>query len=216
MALLPEQPLHVAGVSVGDVERPGWWGEGRRATWSDAIEAARTIALALRVDLRAHAVQKQPWHPGRCAELTLPSGEVVGWAGELHPRVLAALDLPGRTVAFELDLDVLRAADPGLVQAKDLRTYPLAKEDVAVVVADDVPAADVEDALRDGAGDLLESIRLFDVYRDEERLGAGRKSLAYALRFRAPDRTLTVEETIAARDAAVAEASRRVGAVQRT
>jgi phenylalanyl-tRNA synthetase beta chain len=215
-ALLPDQPLHAAGICVGDAERPGWWGEGRRLIWADAVEAARTVAGALGIELRARAAHQPPWHPGRCAELSLATGEVVGWAGELHPRVLSALDLPPRSAAFELDLDVLRAADPGLVHASELRTYPLAKEDVAVVVADDVPAADVERALRDGAGDLLESIRLFDVYRDAARLGEGRKSLAYALRFRAPDRTLTVEETIAARDAAIAEAARRVGAVQRT
>ena len=77
-------------------------------------------------------------------------------------------------------------------------------------------AADVEAALRSGAGDLLESIRLFDVYRDAERLGAGRKSLAYALRFRAPDRTLTDAEAAEARDAAVAVAAEHTGAVQRT
>jgi phenylalanyl-tRNA synthetase beta chain len=118
-------------------------------------------------------------------------------------------------VGFELDLDALRAAARELVTARPLLTYPLAKEDVAEVVEESVAAADVEAALRDGAGELLESIRLFDVYRDRERLGEGRKSLAYALRFRAPDRTLTVEETSAARDAAVAEAARRVGAVQR-
>jgi phenylalanyl-tRNA synthetase beta chain len=78
-----------------------------------------------------------------------------------------------------------------------------------------VPAAEVEAALRAGAGDLLESVRLFDVYRGPQ-VGEGKASLAWALRFRAPDRTLTVEDTSAARDAAVAEAARRTGAVQRT
>ena len=207
MALLPEQPLHVAGLIVGDAEPPGWWGAGRRVEWADGVQAARTVAHALRVDVHARAAKHAPWHPGRCAELSLGSGAVVGWAGELHPRACADLGLPPRTVAFELDLDVLRADAPGLVTAAELRTYPLAKEDVALVVDESVAAADVEAALRSGAGELLESIRLFDVYRDVERLGAGRKSLAYALRFRASDRTLTVEETTAARDAAVAEAA---------
>ena len=216
MALLPAQPLHVAGLIVGDAERPGWWGAGRRAEWADAVQAARTVAGALRLEVHARSAQRAPWHPGRCAGLSLASGAVVGWAGELHPRACSDLGLPPRTAAFELDLDVLRAAAPGLVTAGALRTYPLAKEDVALVVDESIAAADVEAALRAGAGDLLESIRLFDVYRDAERLGAGRKSLAYALRFRAPDRTLTLEETGAARDAAVAEAARRVGASQRT
>jgi phenylalanyl-tRNA synthetase beta chain len=138
----------------------------------------------------------------------------VGHAGELHPRVVAALGLPERTCAMELDLDLLGAA-AGPVPAPKLSTYPLATQDVALVVDADVPAAEIEAALRDGAGALLESVRLFDVYRGEQ-VGEGKASLAYALRFRAPDRTLTVEETSAARDAAVAEAARRTGAVQRT
>ena len=96
----------------------------------------------------------------------------------------------------------------------EFSTYPLAKEDVALVVDDAVTAAAVEAALRDGAGDLLESIRLFDVYTGDQ-VGSGHKSLAFALRFRAPDRTLTEEETAAARNAAVAVAAERTGAVQR-
>jgi phenylalanyl-tRNA synthetase beta chain len=102
------------------------------------------------------------------------------------------------------------------VTAPTLSSYPPALLDVALVVPAEVPAADVASALRDGAGDLLESLRLFDVYTDPERLGEGRRSLAYALRFRAPDRTLTVEEATAAKDAAVAEAARRTGAVLRS
>ncbi len=90
----------------------------------------------------------------------------------------------------------------------------MAKEDVALVVDESVPAGDVEAALREGAGELLESVRLFDVYTGEQ-VGAGKKSLAFALRFRAPDRTLTEAETGAARDAAVARAAASAGAVQR-
>ena len=93
-------------------------------------------------------------------------------------------------------------------------SYPLAKEDVALVVDETVAAADVEAALREGAGPLLESIRLFDVYTGEQ-VGAGKKSLAFALRFRAPDRTLKEGESSAARDAAVQVAAERTGAVQR-
>ena len=164
------------------------------------------------------AARREPWHPGRCAELLVDTGDAlqpIGYAGELHPRAIAALGLPARTVALELDLTALAAYAEDLDVGPAISGFPLAKEDVAVVVDEDVTAAAVEDALRAGAGELLESLRLFDVYRDE-RLGAGRKSLAYALRFRAPDRTLTVEEASAAKDAAVAEAARRVGAVQRT
>jgi phenylalanyl-tRNA synthetase beta chain len=101
------------------------------------------------------------------------------------------------------------------VAARSLSTYPLAKEDVALVVDDSVAAADVEAALVSGAGPLLESIRLFDVYVGAQ-VGEGKRSLAYALRFRAPDRTLTVDEVAAARDAAVAAAHAAVGATMRS
>ena len=213
-AALPDQPVHVAGLLTGDAETGGWWGPGRPATWSDAVEAARIVAASVRVEAEVRPGDLAPWHPGRCAELVV-AGRPVGAAGELHPRVVAALDLPARTCAFELDLTAIGAAAPGLVQGPTLSTFPLAKEDVALVVEESVPAAAVEAALRLGAGELLESVRLFDVYRDA-RLGEGKKSLAYALRFRAPDRTLTVEETSEARERAVAEARRSTGAVQRT
>jgi phenylalanyl-tRNA synthetase beta chain len=104
---------------------------------------------------------------------------------------------------------------PGPVQAPAISGYPVATQDVALLVPDFTPVADVEAALRDGAGELLESIRLFDVYTGEQ-VGEGNKSLAYTLRFRAPDRTLTAEETTAARDAAVALAADRVGAQLRS
>ena len=129
------------------------------------------------------------------------------------PRVIAALDLPARTCAMELNLDAFDPPPPA--QAPVLSNYPPVLLDLALVVARQVPAADVLAAIRAGAGELLESVRLFDVYTDDERLGAGLKSLAFALRFRAPDRTLTGDEATAARDAAVAEAGARVGAVLR-
>jgi phenylalanyl-tRNA synthetase beta chain len=114
----------------------------------------------------------------------------------------------------ELDLDALLEHATGVVAAPRFSSYPVAKEDVALVVDASVPAARVEAALREGAGDLLESIRLFDVYTGDQ-IGEGKKSLAYALRFRAPDRTLKEGEAAAARDAAVALAAERTGAVQR-
>lgn len=194
------------------------WGPGQAATWVDAVEAARTAARALRVDLAAGPVVRAPWHPGRCAELrvTGPGGAVVGHAGELHPKVTAALDLPARAVAFELDLDALLAAAPGEpLDAQPISVYPPAKEDVALVVDAAVPAGDVEAAVREGAGDLAESVRLFDVYTGDQ-VGPGRKSLAFALRLRARDHTLTAEETAAVRDAVVAAAERRVGGTLRT
>ncbi|MFF4714605.1 phenylalanine--tRNA ligase subunit beta [Streptomyces eurythermus] len=217
-AALPEQPRHAAVVLAGAREQAGWWGKGRPADWADAVEASRTLAREAGAELVVRKGQYGPWHPGRCAELAVVADgteKVVGHAGELHPRVLKALGLPERTCAMELDLDALEAAGDGVPQAPSISTFPVATQDVALVVDKPVPAAEVEAALREGAGELLESIRLFDVYENAEQLGEGRKSLAYALRFRAGDRTLTVDEASAARDAAVALAGERTGAVLR-
>ncbi|MFF9361279.1 phenylalanine--tRNA ligase subunit beta [Streptomyces griseoluteus] len=214
-AVLPEQPRHVAVALTGAREQAGWWGKGRPADWADAVEAARTVARETGAELIVRKAQYGPWHPGRCAELAVVvdgAERVVGHAGELHPRVLKALGLPERTSAMEVDLDALEEAGDDTPQAPAISTFPVATQDVALVVDKPVPAADVEAALREGAGELLESIRLFDVYENPEQLGEGRKSLAYALRFRAADRTLTVDEASAARDAAVAVANERTGA----
>ncbi|MBD0712277.1 MULTISPECIES: phenylalanine--tRNA ligase subunit beta [unclassified Streptomyces] len=216
-AVLPAQPRHAAVVLAGAREQAGWWGKGRPSDWADAIEAARTVAAEAGVELIISADQHAPWHPGRCAAFHVETdGEkiLVGHAGELHPRVVKAYGLPARSCAMELDLDLLEKANEGPVQAPRISTFPVATQDVALVVAADVPAASVEAALREGAGELLESVRLFDVYTGDQ-LDEGTKSLAYALKFRAPDRTLTVEEATAARDAAVALATTRTGATLR-
>ncbi|MFI7274921.1 phenylalanine--tRNA ligase subunit beta [Streptomyces sp. NPDC049879] len=213
-AALPRQPRHVAAVLAGVREQQGWWGGGRPAGWSDAVEAARTVARAAGAELHLENARYAPWHPGRCAALSVVlDGErtVVGHAGELHPRVVKALGLPARTCAMEADLDLLERAGAGVVEAPRISSFPVATQDVALVVDAGVPAAEVEAALREGAGGLLESLRLFDVFTGEQ-LGEGRKSLAYALRFRAPDRTLTADELTAAREAAVAAAAERTGA----
>ncbi|MQY09807.1 phenylalanine--tRNA ligase subunit beta [Actinomadura macrotermitis] len=210
-AALPDQPLRVGAVLAGDRRPAGWWGQGEPANWADAIEAARTVAREAGVELTVKADQHAPWHPGRCAAL-YAGGTLVGHAGELHPRTIKAYGLPPRTCAMELELRGL--GEPVAPRATHVTTYPVATQDVALIVAGAVPAAEVESALREGAGELLESVRLFDVYTGEQ-VGEGRKSLAYTLRFRAPDRTLTAEEAGAARDAAVAVAADRTGAVLR-
>lgn len=217
-AALPVQPRHAAVVLAGAREQAGWWGKGRPADWADAIEAARSLAREAGTELLVRSGQYGPWHPGRCAELAVVADgqeKVIGYAGELHPGVLKTLGLPARTCAMELDLDALEQASAGLPKGPKISTFPVATQDVALVVDKTVPHVDVEAALREGAGELLESIRLFDVYENSEQLGEGKKSLAYALRFRADDRTLTVDEASAARDAAVALAAERTGAVLR-
>jgi phenylalanyl-tRNA synthetase beta chain len=209
MATVPRQPRHLAAVLAGELELPGWWGPGRPGNWADAIHAGQLVSRAARVELTVGKADQPPWHPGRCAELLL-DGQPVGYAGELHPQVVATLGLPARTCALELDLDAFGVPAPA--QAPVLANLPPVLLDLALVVDAEVPAAAVHDAIVAGAGELLESVRLFDVYADPERLGPGCKSLAFALRFRAADRTLTVEEATAARDAAIAVAGEQLGA----
>ncbi|MFC3849575.1 phenylalanine--tRNA ligase subunit beta [Corynebacterium hansenii] len=202
---LPEQPLHVAAVACGQIELDTPWGPGRAYSAADAIEAARVIARAADVELEIRNAEHLPWHPGRCAELSV-DGRVVGHAGELHPKVIAAAGLPERTCALEINLDALPLEEH--LPAPVLSPFPAVHQDLALVVSDDVPAAEVEATVREGAGDLLESIRIFDVYRSEQ-LGEGRRSLTFSLRFRATDRTLTEDEASEGRLAAIELAKQR-------
>ncbi|MFL6060960.1 MAG: phenylalanine--tRNA ligase subunit beta [Marmoricola sp.] len=210
---LPDQPLHLALAVTGDREPAGWWGAGRPAGWADAVEAVREVATALGVEAEVRAAERAPWHPGRCAEL-LVAGRSLGHAGELHPRVCKQAGVPARTAVAEIDLSLLLEHAVAVVPGPDFSTFPVAKEDVALLVASDVPAETVAATLREGAGPLCESVRLFDVYTGAQ-VAEGHRSLAFALRFRAPDRTLTESETGEARAAAVALAAERHGAVQR-
>ncbi|KBZ62978.1 phenylalanyl-tRNA synthetase beta chain [Mycobacterium [tuberculosis] TKK-01-0051] len=207
-ASLPRQPQHVAAVLAGLREHRGPWGPGRRAEAADAFEAVRIIARASGIDVRLRAAQQLPWHPGRCAEV-LVGDTPVGYAGQLHPAVIERSGLPKGTCALELDLDAMPIA--AALPAPRVSPFPAVFQDVSLVVAADVPAQAVADAVREGAGELLEDLQLFDVFTGPQ-IGEDRKSLTFALRFRAPDRTLTEDDATAARDAAVRRAAQAVGA----
>lgn len=207
-ASLPRQPQHVAAVLTGLREHRGPWGPGRRAEAADAFEAVRIIARAGGIDVRLRAAQHLPWHPGRCAEVLV--GEVaVGHAGQLHPAVIERSGLPKGTCALELDLDAIPI--PLTLPAPRVSPFPAVFQDLSLVVPAQVPAQAVADAVREGAGGLLEDLQLFDVFTGPQ-IGEDRKSLTFALRFRAPDRTLTEDDATAARDAAVRRAAEAVGA----
>lgn len=213
-ALLPDQPQHLAALFSGSREPEGWWGQSRSATWADAVETARVVGDVCGVDVTVAAGTDPVFHPGRCAEIFV-HGKSVGFAGELHPRVITSYGLAERTAVAEIDLGAVIAAAPDVRTAPRVGTQPLAKEDLAVVVDRSVPVADVLAALTSGAGDLLESVRLFDVYEGPQ-VPEGKRSLAFALRFRAPDRTLDAAETAAARAGALAAAEAQCGAVLRS
>jgi phenylalanyl-tRNA synthetase beta chain len=210
---LPEQPHHVGLVMSGERVRSGWAGPGRQVTWADAIAIVRHVAASMHVDVTVEAAAVAPWHPGRCAAIIV-DGETVGHAGELHPRVLKAYGLPPRVAAAEVDLDALIAASPAVGPRPEFSSYPVAKEDLALVVDASVPAGPLERTLA-SASPLIESARLFDVYVGGQ-VPEGKKSLAFALRLRAADRTLTDDDIRGAREAAVTAASTASGATLRT
>ncbi|MEE6282656.1 phenylalanine--tRNA ligase subunit beta [Georgenia sp. MJ170] len=213
-AAVPAQPRHVAGVLTGQLVPDGVWGPGQPVDWADAVEAVRVVAGAVGATVEVRAAEQAPWHPGRCAAV-LAGGEVIGHAGQLHPRAAQTLGLPAGASAFEIDLDALLVVAPvEPVQPEPVSTYPPGKEDIALVVDAAVPSADVLALVREGAGELGEEVRLFDVYTGEQ-LGEGKKSLAFGLRLRAADRTLTAEETAAVRERIVALTGERFGAVLR-
>jgi phenylalanyl-tRNA synthetase beta chain len=210
-ASLPRQPQHVGVVLAGLREPAGPWGRGRPVEAWDAFEAVRVIGRAAGLELTLRAAQHLPWHPGRCAEVVV-GDTVVGHAGQLHPAVVERAGLPKGTCAVELDLDAIPITEA--LPAPAVSPFPAVFQDVSLIVGQDVAAQTVVDAVRDGAGELLEDVRLFDVYTGPQ-IGDGRKSVTLALRFRAADRTLTEDEASAARDAAVKTAADRVGAQQR-
>ncbi len=211
-ASLPRQPEHVGVVLTGLREPAGPWGAGRKVEAADAFEAVRVIGRAVGTELTLRAARELPWHPGRCAEVF--AGETsVGFAGQLHPAVVERAGLPAGTCAVELNLDAIPIVER--LPAPSVSPFPAVFQDVSLIVAEEVEAQAVVDVVRAGAGELLEDVRLFDVYTGPQ-IGEGRKSLTLALRFRAADRTLTEDEASAARDAAVAAAAVQVGATQRT
>ncbi|RBP67822.1 phenylalanyl-tRNA synthetase beta subunit [Brevibacterium sanguinis] len=212
---VPKQPLHYAGVIAGNVELPGVWGKGRRAEATDVIDTVRRIAAVNGVDVTVVADDIAPWHPGRLAKFVLADGQLLGHAGELHPKVCENLGLPARTVAFEIDGDALLAQTDQRSWAGALSTYPVSRQDVALIVDADLPAATLAATLEEGSGEELELLETFDLYTGDQ-LPEGKKSLAFRMTFRAADRTLKADEASAMREAATALAAERHGAQVRS
>ena len=192
---LPSEPYHVAVLLSGAV---------RAATWRDPEPRAADFFAAKGVLGGMLDTVRVPWtleadpdappflHPGRAARILIDGG-AAGWIGEIHPEVAAGWDWSDAVAAFEVDLDVA-AAHVRFATYQDVTSFPEVREDLAVIVADTVTVAAVLDVVRAAGGSLLAGAEVFDVYRDEQRIGAGDVSLALRLRFRAPDRTLTDEE----------------------
>ena len=206
---VPKQMLFVGAVVTGETILSDWQGSGSKFNWSDAIAKAEEIIESTGNDYEIFSSDLAPWHPGRCAELRV-NGKPVAHAGELHPRVITALNLPERSCAFAVILSELPSA--GVTKAPAIWSFPAVVQDVALVVESKISAADLTAAIKQGAGPLLESIVLFDRY---DQMAGNKVSLAFTLTFRASDRTLTSDEVALYRDQAIAQAAKSVGAVLR-
>jgi len=206
---LPRQPQHLAALLIGPL---------RSATWRSPAPptadffAAKGVLSALLEILRARWEVRRSGlphlHPGRAASVLI-DGREIGWVGEVHPQVAAEWGFQEPVAGFELDLDAV--PEPPPVSYRELPSFPAVREDLAVVVSEQTSAGQVVEVARTAGGPLLADVEVFDVYRDPERLGEGRVSLALRLTYQAPDRTLTDAEVAARRERIVAALAERLG-----
>ncbi|WP_060915822.1 phenylalanine--tRNA ligase subunit beta [Microbacterium oleivorans] len=209
-ASIPPQPRHVAVLLHGHAVSKAPGQQAISFDLADALGAVQTVATAAGVTIDVRQAQRAALHPGRAGSLFVGDAEV-GYVGELLPTVAEAADLHGRVFVAEIDVDAVLALTPAPDATPSLATYPAATQDVSLVVPADLAASEVSGALAHGAGALLEDLRLVDDYRGAG-VPDGSKSLTFALRFRADDRTLTAAEATEAKLAGVAVAAERYGA----
>ena len=196
-ASLPRETQSVAGVLTGS-----WTDQ----TWNNTVDklrffAGKGIVEELLEQLRVPKVRFRVaegegydfLQPGRAAEV-LSGGTVLGWVGEIHPEAREAMDIDQIVVAFELDLDKLIKGAHNQENYHEFSPFPAVQHDLAIVVPDEVTCEDLLQRITSAGGKLLESVRLFDVYRDPIRVGAGKKSMAFSLTYRSDDHTLTSDE----------------------
>jgi phenylalanyl-tRNA synthetase beta chain len=208
---LAREPYHVGAVLIGPVRSPTWRDGDPRAADFFAVKGSLAGLLeTLRVPWSVSPEPHPFLHPGRCATIEV-AGLQAGWLGEVHPQVAAEWEIDQTVAAFELDLDL--ACQHALLTPiyEDVTTFPEAREDIAVVVAEDVSAERVLEVVREAGAPLLQSATVFDVYHDPSRLGAGNYSLALRLSYRAPDRTLTDAEVAERREAIITAIAEQLG-----
>ncbi len=193
----PKERKRVAGVLAGAMGDGGWNVSPAPFDFFDGKGVVESLAreLALpKLRFKALSADEAPHlQPGRAAAV-LSGGTELGWVGELHPLAVSAFDADGPVVAFEFDVNALEKAARPARDYVDVPTFPAVSMDVAFVVDEAVTSEKLMQCMTSAGGKLLEDVRLFDVYRDEERIGAGKKSMAYGLTYRAADRTLTSAE----------------------
>jgi phenylalanyl-tRNA synthetase beta chain len=196
------EPHRVAAVIAGTPGAAGWRASDRQVDFYDAKGIVELIAAALGVEVGFAPTSRPFLHPARAAAVTVDGGDA-GWAGELHPQLLARIGARAGA-AFELDVEPLLARSPaGEELYEDLTTHPAVAEDIAVVADPDLDAGAIRATILEAGGELLESAEVFDVYMGEQ-VPAGKRSLALRLEFRAPDRTLSDAEVEPLRERIVA------------
>ncbi len=208
---LPREPYHLGVLLIGPVRPPTWRDlQPRTADLFAAKGVLAGLLDTLRVPWSVRSEARPFLHPGRAGAIVVDQG-AVGWLGEIHPQVAAQWDIGETIAAFELDLDAVSAHAEETHIYQDVTSFPDVHEDLAVVVPDEVTAAQVLDVVRRSGAPLLARAEVFDVYRDPERFGAGNISLALRLAYRAPDRTLTDEEVAERRGAIAAALAQELG-----
>ena len=212
-ATLPLQPKRFAAVFLGERVKQQVGVKSQGFDYTDAIALAASVVAATGSELVVKQGRTKGFHPGRTAELFIHETSI-GFAGELDPQLTTEKDLPRRVAGLEINLDAVYAAAPEVRQATPIFGYPAATQDLSLLVGLDVPAGEVLRTIEQGAGSLLEQVRLIEDYRGDN-LPEGQKSLTFALRFRATDRTLTQAEASESRDAAVELAGKQFGATIR-
>jgi phenylalanyl-tRNA synthetase beta chain len=206
------EPHRIGALVVGPLAPSGWRGSGQATGFFDLKGVLETACAQLGVEIAAEASGEPFLHPGRAARVAV-AGEPIGWLGEVHPRIAGRWDLPA-AAGFEIDLaPIVAAASIGAERYEDVTTYPALYQDIAAIVPEKIPTARVRAAVLGAGGELLRSARVFDLYRGEQ-VGAGRKSLALRLEFRASDRTLTDEEVAPLREAIRAAVAELGGALR--
>jgi phenylalanyl-tRNA synthetase beta chain len=208
-ALPADEKHHIATLMT--LAAPATWrSPARDADYYAARALLDALMAAAQVDWEPQPSDLPPFlHPGRSARVHT-GGRDIGWVGEIHPSVLREWDLENPVAGFEIDFDALAELAPGAAYYADVTSFPAVLQDIAVVLPEDVSAADAEAAVRAGGGELLVSVRVFDVYAGEQ-VGEGSRSLALRLEFRAPDRTLTDDEVAGLRAAIEAELAKLGG-----
>jgi phenylalanyl-tRNA synthetase beta chain len=208
-AHLPREPYHV-GTLLGGPARPASWRDSapRTVDYFAAKGVLAGLLHTLRVPWTVSRATEPFLHPGRAARIET-GGVAVGWVGEIHPLVAAEWDLRDTVAGFELDLDAV--LEPATALYREVSGFPDVREDIAVVVSEDVAAAQVIEVVRTAAGPLLTDAEVFDVYRDPDKLGEGNVSLAVRLTYSASDRTLTDDEVAERRRAISAALQEQLG-----